>query len=96
MSLKRLYARFKAELELWRRVWKDPRTPRAAKVLLGAAVAYALTPFDIIPDFIPVLGQLDDVLILPALIWMAVKLTPAHVVAEHRNAVNRARSPESC
>jgi uncharacterized membrane protein YkvA (DUF1232 family) len=87
MSLRTLYARFKAELEIWRRVWRDPRTPRLAKIVLGAAVAYAVTPFDIIPDFIPVIGHLDDALIIPLLIWIAVKLTPKHVVAEHRSAV---------
>ena len=87
MSLRSLFARFRQELEVWRRVWRDPRTPRVARILLGVAVAYAVTPFDIIPDFIPVLGHLDDLIILPGLVWLAVKFTPAHIIAEHRAAV---------
>jgi uncharacterized membrane protein YkvA (DUF1232 family) len=47
-------------------------------------VAYALSPIDLIPDFIPVLGYVDDVLLLPALIWFAVRLLPDHVVQECR------------
>ena len=59
-------------------------TPWHAKALGWFAVAYALSPIDLIPDFIPVLGYLDDVLLLPALIWLAVKLLPAPVLAQCR------------
>jgi uncharacterized membrane protein YkvA (DUF1232 family) len=64
-----------------------PQTPLFAKILLGLAVAYLLLPFDLIPDFIPVLGQLDDVLIVPGLIYLALKMIPDHVVAECRQQV---------
>ncbi len=57
-------------------VARDPRTPWYAKLLAGAIVAYALSPIDLIPDFIPVLGLLDDLLLLPAAIWLAVRLVP--------------------
>jgi len=50
---------------------RDPRTPWYAKLLAGAIVAYALSPIDLIPDFIPVLGLVDDLLLLPAAIWLA-------------------------
>jgi len=59
-------------------------TPWHAKALAVCVVAYALSPIDLIPDFVPVLGYLDDVLLLPALIWLAVRLLPAHVLAESR------------
>lgn len=57
-----------------------PDTPLFAKVLCVFAVAYALSPIDLIPDFIPVLGYVDDALLLPAMIWLAVRLLPTHVV----------------
>ena len=61
---------------------KDKRTPLLAKILAAIAVAYALSPIDLIPDFIPVIGYLDDVLLLPILIVAAVKLIPAPVWAD--------------
>jgi len=59
-------------------------TPIPAKILAGVAVAYALSPIDLIPDFIPVLGYLDDVILLPALIALTIKLIPDDVFAECR------------
>lgn len=64
--------------------YKDPRTPWAVKGLCVFVVAYALSPIDLIPDFIPVLGYLDDALLLPGLIWLAVRLLPPQVVSECR------------
>ena len=63
---------------------KHPRTPWYAKALGAFVVAYALSPIDLIPDFIPVLGYLDDVILLPALIWATVRMLPADVLAESR------------
>jgi uncharacterized membrane protein YkvA (DUF1232 family) len=57
-----------------------PDTPFLAKGLCFFAVAYALSPIDLIPDFIPVLGYVDEVLLLPAMIWLAVRLLPGNVV----------------
>ena len=59
-------------------------TPIPTKILAGVAVAYALSPIDLIPDFIPVLGYLDDVILLPALIALTIKLIPDDVFAECR------------
>lgn len=59
---------------------KHPRTPWYAKALGIFVVAYALSPIDLIPDFIPVLGYVDDVLLLPALIWLTVRLLPPDVL----------------
>lgn len=59
-------------------------TPWHAKALGAFVVAYALSPIDLIPDFIPILGYLDDVILLPVLIWLTVRLLPPHVLAESR------------
>lgn len=66
--------RIRKEIEIYRSVALDPHCPKAAGWLLGGAVAYALSPIDLIPDFIPVIGHLDDVIILPLLVWMAVRM----------------------
>lgn len=63
---------------------KHPRTPWYAKALGLFVVAYALSPIDLIPDFIPVLGYVDDMILLPVLIWLTVKLLPVEVLAECR------------
>lgn len=64
--------------------YKLAGTPLMAKLLCVLVVAYALSPIDLIPDFIPVLGYLDDVILLPCLIWIAVRLIPSGVLAECR------------
>jgi uncharacterized membrane protein YkvA (DUF1232 family) len=63
---------------------RDPRTPWYAKALAIAVAAYALSPIDLIPDFIPVLGYLDDVLLVPLGILLVVWLIPPGIMAEHR------------
>jgi len=61
---------------------KHPKTPILAKILAAVAIGYALSPIDLIPDFIPIIGLLDDVIIFPALIGVVVKLIPEDVFAE--------------
>lgn len=63
---------------------RDPRVPWYAKALAIAIAAYALSPIDLIPDFIPVLGYLDDLILLPLGIWLAISLIPDEVMAECR------------
>ncbi len=63
---------------------RDPRVPWYVKALAAATAAYALSPIDLIPDFIPVLGYLDDAIILPAAIALTVRLIPGDVMAELR------------
>jgi uncharacterized membrane protein YkvA (DUF1232 family) len=65
---------------------KDPRTPWYAKGLILLIVAYALSPIDLIPDFVPVLGYLDDLILIPGGIWLAIRMVPPEVLAEARNA----------
>jgi len=66
---------------------KDPRTPWYAKVIAICTVAYALSPIDLIPDFIPILGYLDDIIIVPAGITLAIRLIPAEVLDDARRNV---------
>ena len=73
----------------------DPRTPWYAKVMAGAVAAYALSPIDLIPDFIPVLGYLDDLVIVPLGIVVAVKLIPRPLMAEFRKAAEQMQRPNS-
>ena len=63
---------------------RDPRTPRYARVLTMLIVAYALSPIDLIPDFIPVLGYLDELILLPVGIYLVLKLVPADALADAR------------
>jgi uncharacterized membrane protein YkvA (DUF1232 family) len=73
---------------------RDPRTPWHAKAVAIAVAAYAISPIDLIPDFIPVLGYLDDLIILPVGILLAVRLIPAELMAEFRQAsIVRERLP---
>ena len=70
-------------LTLWL-LSRDARTPRAAKVAALVTLAYALSPIDLIPDFIPVIGFLDDVLLVPLGVLLTLKLTPAALLADCR------------
>src|SRR5262245_25853178 len=66
------------------RVARDPRVPWYAKALAFCVAGYALSPIDLIPDFVPVLGYMDDVIIVPLGILIVVKLIPPEIIAEHR------------
>jgi uncharacterized membrane protein YkvA (DUF1232 family) len=83
-KLKQIAAQLKAEFEFYRRLQQHPETPMLAKALLWFAIGYVLMPFDLIPDFLPVIGQLDDLVIVPILLYYALKLTPAAVIAACR------------
>jgi uncharacterized membrane protein YkvA (DUF1232 family) len=84
---KRLARLFKSELAVYKLVLKDSKTPLSGKLFLALAVGYALLPFDLIPDFIPILGQLDDAIIVPLLVILALKVIPKEIIDEHRKQV---------
>ncbi len=88
-KVKAVGRRLRDELEVLRLVHGDPRTPRAAKALLWLAIGYTMMPFEIIADFIPVIGHLDDLVIVPVLVILALKLTPVEVVEESRCRVGK-------
>lgn len=76
--------RLKRELTALVYVARDARTPWYAKLLLAVVLAYAASPIDLIPDFVPVLGYLDDLLLLPLGIWLALRLIPPQVMIDAR------------
>ena len=77
-------------------VARDPRTPWYVRVLAAAVVAYALSPIDLIPDFIPVLGYLDDMILVPAGVALVLRLVPPQVMADCREQASmRADRPIS-
>lgn len=84
MKLKERAKRLKADIPAIFMALKDKDTPLSAKLLAAVTVAYALSPVDLIPDFIPVLGYLDDLIILPALAALTIKCIPKEKLAECR------------
>src|SRR5215213_11646549 len=89
MSLREWAFRLKRDAHA---VWlaaRDPRTPWYAKAVAIAVAAYAFSPIDLIPDFVPVLGYLDDLLIVPLGIMLAVKLVPVELMSEYRSLAEK-------
>lgn len=84
MTLKERAKKIKTDIPAVFIALKDKDTPIIPKILAGITVAYALSPVDLIPDFIPVLGYLDDVILLPALISLTVKLIPSEIMEKSR------------
>src|SRR5437879_7221998 len=95
-TLKRRARELKRETHVLYLVVRDPRTPWYARAIAAAVVAYALSPIDLIPDFIPVIGYLDDLIVVPLGIALVVKLIPAPVMADCRSqALTADRLPMS-
>lgn len=81
--------------------YRDPQTPFLVKSLCIFVVAYALSPIDLVPDFIPILGYIDDVILLPGLIWLSIRLLPKDVIERSRLQadawiVQQGKRPTSC
>lgn len=79
MNLKERATQLKTDIPAVFLCLKKKETPLPAKILAGATICYALSPIDLIPDFIPVLGYLDDVIILPTLIALTIRLVPSGI-----------------
>ena len=89
-SLKQRARSLKREvLALWY-AYQNPHTPWYAKVFTAMVVAYAFSPIDLIPDFVPVLGYLDDLILIPAGVALALKMVPPEVMAESRLKADQA------
>ena len=81
--------RLRQEIAFYRLVLHDPQTPRLARAFLFIAIAYAMSPIDIIPDFVPIIGHLDDAIIVPLLVIAAMRLVPSEVMVDCRQRALR-------
>lgn len=86
MNLKERAKKLKTDIPAIFLALKDKETPLLAKIFAGITVVYALSPIDLVPDFIPVLGYLDDVIILPALVALTIQFIPKEVLERCREA----------
>ena len=77
------------QMRFYRLLLRDSRTPTSSKILLGAALGYAIWPLGLVPDFIPIVGYVDDIVIVPVLVCIAVRRVPAHVVDACRQKAMR-------
>lgn len=89
MDLKQRARRLKSEVHALYLAYKDPRTPLHAKLFIALVVGYALSPIDLIPDFIPILGYLDDVILLPLGIALAIRMIPPEVLSDCREEAKK-------
>jgi uncharacterized membrane protein YkvA (DUF1232 family) len=92
--LKERAKRLKNEILAISLAFNEKRTPLFAKIMIGITAGYALSPIDLIPDFIPVLGYLDDLVILPALVLLSIKLIPGDVLEDCRGRVKEGYKPD--
>lgn len=89
--LERWAQTMKRDVHALYRAGRDPRVPWWVKLLAVAVAAYALSPIDLIPDFVPVIGYLDDLILVPLGILLVIRLIPAEIMAEHREAAAAAQ-----
>lgn len=80
--LKKKSKALKKNIYLLYLIFRHPKTPKYVKVITLATIIYALSPIDLIPDFIPILGYIDDLIIVPAAILLSLRLTPKHIIEQ--------------
>lgn len=81
---KRRARQLKIEVYAMYLAYRDPRVPLYARIFAACVVAYAFSPIDLIPDFIPIIGHLDDLVIVPLGVWLSLKMIPSAVMSEYR------------
>jgi uncharacterized membrane protein YkvA (DUF1232 family) len=87
MRIKQVQRELKNHVTLYIALYKDRRTPKISKALLWCALGYFFLPFDLIPDFIPLIGQLDDLIIVPGLIYISLRFIPKSLYREHHKRI---------
>ena len=91
-TLREIAVSLKQQLNLYKAVLCHPRTPATPRILLYLAVGYLCMPFDLIPDFIPIIGQLDDMVIIPLLVVLALRFIPKDIILECRLQQDKIRN----
>ena len=86
-AFKKIKTSFNNYTRLFKSLMSDKRTPFISKALLGFSLTYFLSPIDLIPDFIPVLGQIDDLILVPTTAFIAIKMIPKNVYEENHKRV---------
>lgn len=81
---KRRARQLKIEVYALYLAYRDPRVPLFARIFAACVVAYAFSPIDLIPDFIPIVGHLDDLVLVPLGVWLSLKMIPREVMSEYR------------
>jgi len=90
----RTYAKtIKGQLIYYKELAREPRTPKLSRWLIGMAIAYLVSPIDLIPDFIPVIGYLDDLIIVPCLVGLAMFFIPENVKTDVKIKINASKLP---
>ena len=85
--IRRIFGLIRRELKLYRILIRDSRTPRTSRLLLAAAIAYAFSPLDLLPNVIPIIGFIDDLIIIPILVCLALRNIPKPLVLESRTRI---------
>lgn len=92
--LKKKAAQVHREVKVYRLAFADPRTPRRGKFYIGLALMYLISPLDLIPDWIPVIGWLDELVVVPLLLALARRSIPAAVMDDYRRKVDLSEAPK--
>ncbi|APV44932.1 putative membrane protein YkvA [Dehalogenimonas formicexedens] len=90
MKFRQIRDNLKKHIRLYQALYRDKRTPKMAKIFLWLAIGYFFMPIDFIPDFIPVIGHLDDAIIIPGLIFVALRFIPKQLYLEHYREIFKA------
>ncbi|NQU44967.1 DUF1232 domain-containing protein [bacterium] len=93
LSLRRSFQRLRGKIRFLHRLLRHPRTPWISRAFVVLTLLYLISPLDLIPDWIPILGILDDLVIVPLLLWLAIRLAPDDVVQECRQEAAPAADP---
>lgn len=88
-SIKKWSQKLLGTLDLLKLAYKDKRIPFLAKIFIGMVIGYALSPIDLIPDFIPIIGYLDDLIIVPLGIFLALKMIPKDILDEYKKKLEQ-------
>jgi len=89
MRVRRLWHILRREFRLYFKLFRDPRTPIISKIIMIGTLIYLISPIDIIPDFIPFMGLVDELIVIPLLFYFALKFIPKDVIDDNRRKISK-------